>query len=236
MSQFHEESSRNLRMADMALTLRQQGVADHDFAAVARMHQALSTLTALSGQLEQLHLSLLERDLLTSGQVTLGDIQTWASQTADFACASMIAPHVQGTIPQPWFLSEGKLVAAEQDIAGRQGTLTYQKTPPAQRFRTLPAQDVPDPHHYRLYALQGQLRQLLHGTQEDLSLSTWVSHPEWCEALLHMIVALDPLLRRGNEPVFLQLNSSGHVVTLEEGAAQQVSEGVLSLKESSHAF
>ncbi len=135
-----------------------------------------------------------------------------------------------------WFLSEGKLVAAEQDIAGRQGTLTYQKTPPAQRFRTLPAQGVPDPHHRHLYALQGQLRQLLHDAQEDLPLSTWVSHSEWCEAFLHMIAALDPLLRRGNEPVFLHLNSSGHLVTLEEGAAQQVSEGVLSLKEAPHVF
>jgi hypothetical protein len=236
VGQFHEESSRNLRMADMALTLRQQGVAEHDFAAVSRMHQALSALTALSGQLEQLHLSLLERDLLTSGQVTLGDIQTWASQTADFACASMIAPYVQSSIPQPWFLSEGKLVAAEQDIAGRQGTISYQKTPPAQRFRTLPVQGVPDPHHERLYALQGQLRQLLYGSEEDLPLSIWVNRPEWCEALLSLIATLDPLLRRGHEPVYLQLNSAGHLVTLEEGAAQQVSEGVLSLQEVPHAF
>jgi hypothetical protein len=236
VGQFHEESSRNLRMADTALTLRQQGVADHDFAAVSRMHQALSALTALSGQLEQLHLSLLERDLLTSGQVTLGDIQTWASQTTDFSCASMIAPYVQGTIPQPWFLSEGKLVAAQQDIAGRQGTLTYQKTPPAQRFRTLAAQGVADLHYHHLHALQGQLRQLLHDAREDLSLSEWVNHLEWCEALLHMIAALDPLLRRGNEPVFLQVNPSGQLVTLEEGAAQQVSEGSLSLKESSHVL
>src|SRR6266700_2608871 len=31
VSQYHEESSRNVRMADMALALRQQGAVDHDF-------------------------------------------------------------------------------------------------------------------------------------------------------------------------------------------------------------
>ena len=79
-NQYHEESLRNVCMADMALELRQQGVAAHDFDIVARMHHSISALSALSGQLEQQYLTLLERDLLTSGQVTLGDIQIWVAQ------------------------------------------------------------------------------------------------------------------------------------------------------------
>jgi len=99
----HQESRRNVRMAEMALELRERGAVDHDFVAAARMHYAISTLSDLSGQLEQRHLSLLERDLLSSGQITLGDIQAWAQDTDDGLVASCISPFLQMTFLSPGF-------------------------------------------------------------------------------------------------------------------------------------
>jgi len=234
VSQYHEESLRNARMADMALELRQQGVAADDFDHVARMHHAISALSALSGQLEQQHLTLLERDLLTSGQVALGDVQTWAAQADDTACAAMIAPYLEGTIPQPWYLHEGALIAAEAEVSRRAGTRPYREAPLPQHFRPLDKHMVPDTHQQHLSILQGHLRQRVLLNAEDLPLSEWVQQDEWRDALAHLIAALDPLLRTGKEPIYLHLHREGQLVTLEEGAAQQVSEGILNRKESSY--
>jgi hypothetical protein len=234
VSQYHEESLRNARMADMALELRQQGVAADDFDHVARMHHAISALSVLSGQLEQQHLTLLERDLLTSGQVTLGDVQTWAAQADDAACAAMIAPHLEGTIPQPWYLHEGALIAAEAEVSRRAGTRAYREAPLPQHFRPLDKHVVMDTRQQHLSTLQGHLRQRVLFNAEDLPLAEWVQQDEWRDALAHLIAALDPLLRIGKEPIYLHLHHQGQLVTLEEGAAQQVSDGILSRKESSY--
>ncbi len=231
----HQESRRNVRMAEMALELRERGAVDHDFVAAARMHYAISTLSDLSGQLEQRHLSLLERDLLSSGQITLGDIQAWAQDTDDGLVASCISPFLQMTIPQPWFLKEGRLLAAEEELAGRQKKATYQALPQAQQFHTDTHAALADQYHRRLSELQGRLRQVLYDYPGGLPLAQWVNHEHWSEALLRLIAVLDPILRADVAPIVLQVHPSGRFLLLDGGSVKLVSDGLLSYKEAPYA-
>ena len=196
------------------------------------MHHAISALSALSGLLEQHHLTLLERDLLSSGQVTLGDVQTWIAQADDFACAAIIEPHLEETIPQPWHIPEGYLVAADADISGMPKTLTYRKVPSPQDFLPVNNQVIFDSYQQRLALLQGQLRQQVKLLPNGISLAEWVNCNEWGSSIEHMMAALDSLLSTGKEPVYLFINPKRPLLTLEQGAVQQVSEGTLSKKGS----
>ncbi len=235
-----EESIRRLQQV---LTVEQTSLVQeqhqesrrHDFVAAARMHYAISTLSDLSGQLEQRHLSLLERDLLSSGQITLGDIQAWAQDTDDVLVASCISPFLQMTIPQPWFLKEGRLLAAEEELAGRQKKATYQALPQAQQFHTDTHAALADQYHRRLSELQGRLRQVLYDYPGGLPLAQWVNHEHWSEGLLRLIAVLDPILRAGVAPIVLQVHPSGRFLLLDGGSVKLVSDGLLSYKEAPYA-
>jgi hypothetical protein len=226
-----KESTRNKRMADKALEIREQGTVDEDYAAVQRMHVAISALSVISGELEKHYTTLLERDLLTSGQVTLGDIKEWAAQTGDEDCAEVIMPFVHYTVPQPWFIPEGRLVSAEAEIAGRERPPDYSLPPRPEPFKTGQPTMFIDQQRQEVYRLQGQLRQLLRH-QEAILLEDWVNQDEWHSSLLHMVVALDPHLQSGDEPIVLELDKDGKFAHPESGSVGRISEGTLRLGDS----
>ena len=120
-----------------------------------------------------------KRDLLTSGQVTLGDIQVWMGQANDALCATVIGPLLRIPLPQPWFLTEGRIVAAEEEVAGKQARTLHQGIPQTQRFRTVSQEGIADQHRLRLSELQGRLRQLLREYPEGLPLAACVNQESW---------------------------------------------------------
>lgn len=221
-----KESTRNKRMADKALEIREAGTLDEDYAAVQRMHVAVSQLSVISGELEKHYTTLLERDLLTSGQVSLGDIKEWANRADDETCAEVIAPFVHFTPPQPWFILEKRLVDADAEVADRRKPVPYTPAPHPKPFKAAQTIMFIDEQRKEVYRLQGLLRQLLR-QQETISLAEWVNHDEWSTSLLHMVAVLDPHLPKGEDPIVLSIDKEGKQTTPETGSVRQVSEGTI---------
>ena len=230
LGQYHQESMRNVLMADTALSLRQAGTGTENDDLIERMHHAISALLTLSGQLEVRHLTLVERDLLTSGQVALGDVQSWAAHSDDYACAAIIASLVEHPIPQPSYIRSGKLLAAEAEVNNQPIAPVYRAVPTPQAFHSKDTNSV-DTGHHPFAHLHARMRQRVGQGTPELSLAEWVNHPEWYTAVAHLLATLDSTLQDGNPPIYLHLSPNGTLTTLEQGAVLQVSDGIFSTKE-----
>lgn len=227
------ESLRNTQLGQQVLGLRHKGaVSPDEHQQVQRMHAVLSDLSHVSANLEIRYQALLTRDLLAEGGVTLGDIMDWAREATTEEMAETIGAFTRSPYLPLWSLPEMAFSDGQEALLGHVVQHRRLQLPKPEPLGEIPPTASISSIKQRIYSLQETLRHRLQD-QDPLSLSAWVQHPEWSEAVLHFIAVLDPELQQLSPPIFLYLDAGGQVDVLAEGAVQAITVGAISHQSAS---
>jgi hypothetical protein len=222
-------SRRDMKLAHRALELREKGATQPEaYGQVQRMHNLISRLMGLAGQLDTRYQRLLARDLLAQGAVTLGDIMAWARSAEQIELAGSLLPYLHPPFRQVWAYPETALLDTGAELAGRPPRSIARMRPPepVELYDFQAMADI-DEIKQRLYRTQAAIRQHLINV-DPLPLVNWVDQADWETAVVHFAAALDPELRHATEPVYLHLDSEGKQVEAESSVVALVTIGNLS--------
>jgi DNA-binding transcriptional ArsR family regulator len=226
------EAQITLPQAKRALELREQGVSNisnaEDYRQMDRVHRVISGLQTIMSRLETHYLQLLKRELLASGQVTLGDIKSWSREAGDEDRSSAIYPFMRVSAAPYIGIATARLPQSEQEISGRIHTKSLTKLPVPIDYETGPQTRIADEHLQLLITRVLELREKI-DEENEINFGDWIQHDNWQEAAIRWIAALSPFLSRHG--LILNLMPTAELISRNDGAVSLVSDGNIKRKD-----
>jgi hypothetical protein len=201
-----------------------------------RMHTTIASTGTVSGQLEAHYRRLIRRDLITSGLVSVGDMLAWIQSASLEDLTDAVTPCLIAAPAEPLAeVSAEGLVQSILALADVSPDVAATRPPAPVPTPALSAEDVADQGLLAMLKLDARLRRQVR-EQGPTSLAGWVDRETWDEAVLHFLVASDPILETGNDAVrFVADPQADYDRNLKGGAVALVTRARLSAEEETDA-